>query len=55
MEDQKRRGKKQYRLSVHHIDEDKEQGCNGKEWKLVPLCMKCHSKAHKKDKIAFLS
>jgi hypothetical protein len=31
------------KLSVHHIDEDKEQGCNGKLWKLVPLCMHCHN------------
>ena len=31
------------KLSVHHVDEDKKQGCNGKPWKLVPLCMKCHN------------
>lgn len=34
------------KLSVHHIDNDKGQGCNGKKWKLVPLCMICHSKIH---------
>ncbi len=34
---------KQIKLSVHHIDNDKEQGCNGKQWKLVPLCMHCHN------------
>ena len=33
-----------WRLSVHHIDGDKEQGCNDKPWFLVPLCMKCHGK-----------
>lgn len=32
------------RLSVHHIDEDKMQGCNGKKWSLIPLCRSCHSK-----------
>ena len=32
------------RLSVHHIDHDKEQGCNGKPFNLVPLCIKCHAK-----------
>lgn len=32
-----------WKLSVHHIDEDKEQGCNGKQWKLVPLCLKHHN------------
>jgi len=34
---------KQWKLSVHHIDMDKEQGCNNKNWKLVPLCMHCHN------------
>ncbi len=33
-----------YKLSVHHIDGDKEQGCNGKKWYLIPLCIKCHGK-----------
>jgi len=41
---------KQEKLCVHHIDLDKEQGCNGKQWKLVPVCRKCHAKIHK-DKI----
>lgn len=36
------------KLSIHHIDEDKEQGCNGKQWKLVPVCMHCHGKIHNK-------
>ena len=35
------------KLSVHHIDMDKGQGCDGKKWKLVPLCMACHGKIHK--------
>jgi len=34
------------KLSVHHIDADKEQGCNGKPFKLIPLCLKCHGKVH---------
>jgi len=34
---------KQWKLSVHHIDSDKEQGCDGKQWKLAPLCMYCHN------------
>lgn len=34
---------KMWKLSVHHIDNDKGQGCNGKPWKLVPLCLKCHN------------
>jgi len=34
----------QKELSVHHVDHDKEQGCNGKPFNLVPLCINCHSK-----------
>lgn len=29
-------------LPVHHVDHDKEQGCNGKPFNLVPLCYDCH-------------
>ena len=39
---------KQRNLSVHHVDMDKGQGCNGIKWKLVPLCMEWHSKVHNK-------
>ena len=39
------------RLDVHHVNGDKMQGCNGKEWLLVPLCRSCHSKIqHDKNK-----
>lgn len=34
------------KLSVHHVDYDKQQGCGGKEWVLVPLCHSCHSKTN---------
>lgn len=34
------------KLSVHHIDYNKEQGCNEHEWRLVPLCHSCHSKTN---------
>lgn len=34
------------RLSVHHVDMNKDQGCDGEKWKLVPLCQSCHSRAH---------
>ena len=34
------------KLSVHHYDMNKEQGCIGHTWKLVPLCRKWHSKSH---------
>jgi len=37
---------KQRKLSVHHVDMDKNQGCNDKRWKLIPLCMEWHGKTH---------
>lgn len=38
-------GKYQH-LSVHHVDMDKGQGCDGKRWKLVPICLKWHGRIH---------
>lgn len=46
------------KLDVHHIDMDKEQGCNGHEWKLIPLCKRCHGKSHYaplKHRLVYLS
>ena len=37
---------KQKKLSVHHYDMNKLQGCYGNIWKLVPLCMRCHPNSH---------
>lgn len=34
------------KLSVHHVDMTKNQGCDGIGWKLIPLCRSCHAKAH---------
>lgn len=34
------------KLAVHHIDYNKQQGCNNKKWSLVPLCSSCHSKTN---------
>lgn len=34
------------KLSVHHVDMNKEQGCNSRTWKLVPLCKSCHGSTH---------
>lgn len=33
-----------YKLPVHHIDHDKDQGCDDKPFNLVPMCSECHSK-----------
>lgn len=30
------------KLDVHHVDYNKSQGCNGQEWGLIPLCLRCH-------------
>lgn len=45
---------KQKKLSVHHIDMDKNQGCDGHRWKLIPTCMKCHPGTHHEEIIARL-
>ena len=37
-----------HKLSVHHIDMDKNQGCDGHKWKLIPVCIHCHNKVHNK-------
>lgn len=37
---EKENGKK---LSVHHVDYNKSQGCKGMKWSLIPLCRKCHA------------
>lgn len=34
------------KLSVHHYDMNKAQGCDGHAWKLVPLCRKLHNTSH---------
>jgi hypothetical protein len=34
------------KLSVHHVDMNKAQGCDGHSWKLVPLTVKFHSISH---------
>jgi len=40
------RNGKQKKLSVHHVDMQKDQGCNGHAWKLVPICLRHHKAAH---------
>lgn len=34
-------------LVVHHIDLNKQQGCEGINWKLIPMCALCHGKIHR--------
>ena len=41
----KETGKK---LSIHHVDYNKQCGCDGNECRLVPLCNSCHSKTNAK-------
>jgi hypothetical protein len=35
------------KLSIHHVDYNKQCGCDGNECRLVPLCDSCHSKTNK--------
>ena len=32
------------KYSVHHIDYDKAQGCNGQDTLMIPLCPSCHGR-----------
>ena len=41
------------KLSVHHVDMQKSQGCES-NWKLVPLCKHCHATAHNDEIVARL-
>jgi len=43
-------GYRQMALSIHHIDHDKEQGCSGKPFNLVPLCHACHAVENHNEK-----
>lgn len=38
------------KLSVHHVNYSKMQGCDGEYWLLVPLCMSCHAKTNCGDR-----
>jgi len=40
---------RQISLSVHHVDHDKEQGCSGRPFNLVPLCNSCHAKENSRE------
>ena len=33
-------------LSVHHVDMNKDQGCDDIKWQLIPLCQSCHARCH---------
>jgi hypothetical protein len=37
------------KLSVHHIDHNKEQGCDGKPFNLIPLCINCHARERSRE------
>ncbi|MHB8118608.1 MAG: NUMOD3 domain-containing DNA-binding protein [Methanothrix sp.] len=34
------------RLTCHHVDYNKSQGCKGLKWSLLPLCDPCHGKTN---------
>ena len=38
------------KLSVHHIRYNKQEGCDGNDFFLAPLCLKCHNKTTTGDR-----
>ena len=34
------------RLSVHHVNLNKDQGCNNHQWSLIPVCLEHHAMLH---------
>lgn len=44
--------RKHRKLSVHHVDMNKNQGCSVYKWKLIPVCIFCHNKLHNKRMIS---
>lgn len=36
------------RLSVHHVDYNKSQGCSGLKWGLIALCHDCHTRTSRR-------
>ena len=48
---------KHKKLAVHHIDMNKNQGCDGNRWRLIPICIYHHSTVHNelwRDRIMYL-
>ncbi len=43
------------KLCIHHVDYDKTQGCDGKQYRLIPLCNSCHSKTNTKNREYYLT
>ena len=43
------------KLAIHHVDYDKTQGCNGNEFRLIPLCCSCHGKTNIKNRDYYTS
>lgn len=46
MIEQKQRGKNQYRLSIHHVNYQKNCLCDDIECEFIPLCVSCHTKTN---------
>lgn len=43
--------KRPCKLHIHHIGAEKQQGCNGITFQLVPLCPSCHMTLHWKPEL----
>lgn len=46
MESQKNNGKREFRLSIHHVNYDKNCLCDDSKCEFVPLCHSCHMKTN---------
>ena len=46
----KTEGENGQKLGVHHIDYNKNCGCDGTDCRLVPLCKSCHGKTTSGDR-----
>ena len=57
IEDMKNRNKRPMKLHIHHVYFDKEEGCNGKEMTLIPLCTSCHAwtNSHREESQEFFT
>ncbi len=43
------------KLSVHHVDMNKNQGCDSNDWKLIPVCIHCHNQVHHKKMESYIT
>lgn len=45
---------KHKKLSVHHVDMNRKQGCDGHKWEIIPVCLHCHGTLHNKKMVSHI-